>query len=235
MPGAIQSQRPIKVSELVHRRLREVKRTPEELAEALEVPPEYVADLIAGARQLPLPGRTDLYPRMTSFLRLGRNHLELCARAERADVTPARAAEPRAEVRRKLLALCEPKTARALERRRGRRAATELADVLRRLLEVTQGAVRRVLDDQIGLRLTAAQRERSYPVMRFHVLEFLEATPATLTSRHFAEFIEPRVSRWDVDLETGVLRVVLRAQEVRDRSRRPVAGRRATTPGPRPD
>ncbi len=235
MRGATPLQRPIKISELVHRRLREVKRTPEELAEALEVPPEYVTSLIAGARQLPLPGRTDLYPRMTSFLRLGRNHLELCARAERAETTPTKASEPKAEVRRKLLELCEPKTMRALERRRGRRAATELADVLRRLLEVAQGAVRRVLDDQIGLRLAAAQRERSYPVMRLHVLEFLEATPATLTSRHFAEFIEPRVARWDVDLETGVLRVVLRAAEVRDRSRRPAGGRRPAATGFRPD
>jgi hypothetical protein len=85
--------------------------------------------------------------------------------------------------------------------------------------------VRRVLDDQIGLRLAAAEQGRSYVDMRHQVLEFLDATPETLTPEALAEFIEPRIARWDVDLRTGVLRVVLRAQEPRERSRRGLRGR----------
>jgi hypothetical protein len=47
-----------------------------------------------------------------------------------------------------------------------------------------------------------------------------------VTIDHLAEFVQPRIARWDVDLPTGVLRVVLRAQEPRERVRRaPPSGR----------
>ncbi|MGH8698753.1 MAG: hypothetical protein ACREVS_19860 [Burkholderiales bacterium] len=211
------------MAELLRQRLREISRSPKELAEALEVPAHYIDDLIAGCRRPPLPGRTDIYAKMTSFLRLGRNVIVACARAERADGAPATAAGPKSEVRCLLLALCEPGTARALEQRRARSGGAELTGLIQRVLDVAQGSVRRVLDDQIGLRLAAAERGSSYLAMRFKVLEFLDATAATLTPEDLSEFLQPRVSRWDVDLETGVVRVVLRAQWPRERSSRPVA------------
>ena len=60
-------------------------------------------------------------------------------------------------------------------------------------------------------------------VLRLKVLEFLDVTADTLTTDHFAEFVRPRIARWDVDLETGVLRVSLRSQEPRQRPRAPRA------------
>ena len=215
------SKPPGTVGELLRRRLREVSRSPEELAEALQVPVKYIDDLIAGCRRPPLPGRTDIYQKMTSFLQLGRNDIVACARAERADPASAGACGPRADVRCLLLALCEPGTARELEQRRARRGSAEIAGFIQRLLDVTQGAVRRVLDDQIGLRLAAAERGSTYVAMRFKVLEFLDATADTLTAEDLIEFFRPRIARWDVDLETGVLRVVMQAQGFRERSRRP--------------
>jgi hypothetical protein len=213
------------VGELVAQRLREVKRSPAQLAEVVEVPPDYIDELIAGSRRAPLPGRTDIYERMTSFLRLGRNDLATCAREERASTAvPARG--PGAGVRRVLLDLCVPETARVLERRRGRRGTDELTDFIQRLLDITQGAVRRLLDDQATLRITASQRGTTYMAFRLNVLDFLDATPDSLTPEHLAEFILPRIASWDVDLETRVLRVALRAQEPRDRGRRVVGGGR---------
>jgi len=208
------------VAELLRQRLRELKRTSRELAEAVEVPPEYIDELIAGNRRPPLPGRTDLYERMTSFLRLGRNDLVNRARAERATSGGRAGPGLQTDVRRVLLELCEPATAKQLERRRTKNSAAELTGILERLVGVTQGAVRRVLDDQIGLRLTATHSGRSYEVMRLRVLDFLDATPETVTIEHLNEFILPRIARWDVDLGTGVLRVVLRSQEPRERTRR---------------
>ncbi len=205
---------------LVRRRLREIGRSPSELAEAIAVPRQYIADLIAGSRRPPLPERTDIYPKMTSFLRLRRNEVVARARAERAEASPTASAGPAVGVRGQLLALCEPATARALERRRATRGDTELADLLQRLLDVAQGAVRRSLDDQVGLRLQAAERGCTYVAMRFRVLEFLDVTAASLTPDDLREFVEPRIARWDVALETGVLRVVLRPQGPRDRSPR---------------
>jgi hypothetical protein len=218
---------PVTVGELLRRRLQEMKRSPEELAEAVEVPVEYISDVITGSREAPLPGRTDVYERMTSFLRLSRHDLVNCVRPKRSGTSGLRA-----HVRRQLLALCEPKTARQLEQRRGRRSSAELFDILGRLLNVAQGAVRRALDDHIQLRLAAAERGSSYVAMRLKVLDFLDATPATLTDDALTEFLEPRVALWDVELETGVLRVVLRPWE---RSRRPsgrVASSAMALPGP---
>jgi hypothetical protein len=197
------------VGELLRRRLQEIGRSPEELAEAVAVPAKYIDDLIAGDRRPPLPERTDIYPKMTSFLQLGHNDVVSCARAERADAAPPRAAGPGASVRGLLLALCEPATARQLEQRRARRGGAELAGFIQRLLDVTQGAVRRVLDDQIRLRLAAVEGGSTYLEMRFKVLEFLDATADTLTAEDLIAFLRPRIARWDVDLETGVLRVVL--------------------------
>lgn len=219
MPSPSQSSTPsLTLGELLQRRLREIKRSPEELAAAVEVPPEYITELIAGSRRPPRPERTDVYERMTTFLRLGRSDLAACARAEWASRGAGGAPTP--GVRRLLLKLCEPRKARTLEQRRQRKGNTELVGLLQRLLDVAQGSVRRILDDQIGLRLAAAEHGCSYLTMRHRVLEFLDATPATLTAEALAEFVEPRIARWDVDLRTGVLRVVLRAQEPRDRSRR---------------
>ena len=59
-----QSKKPVRVGELIHKRLRETNRTPMELAEAAHVPTAYIADLIAGRRRPPLPSRTDVYDRM---------------------------------------------------------------------------------------------------------------------------------------------------------------------------
>jgi len=104
-------------------------------------------------------------------------------------------------------------------------------DFIQRLLDITQGAVRRLLDDQVSLRLAAGQRGISYEVLRLSVLEFLDATPDTLTTDDVVQFVQPRIARWDVDLETKVLRVALRGQEPRDRGRRGLGeARPAITP-----
>jgi hypothetical protein len=212
---------PDTVGELVRQRLKEIGRSSTQLAEAVQVPRSYIDDLIAGHRRPPLPGRTDIYLKMTSFLRLRRNDVATCARGERASALPARAPAPR--VRDMLLELCAPATAAALTRRRSARSAAELSDFFQRVLDVAQSAVLRTLDDQIAVRLAAAERGSTYIEMRGRVLEFLDVTADTLTPEDLKEFLRPRIASWDVDLETGVLRVVLRTREPRDRSAKRVS------------
>jgi len=213
------------LGELLHRRLRELGCSPAELAAAVAVPEQYIDDLISGSRRPPRPSRTDIYPKMTAFLRLGRTEIVACADAERSGAAPAVISGPDALVRARLLALCAPETARKLERRKARGGAggAELVGYFQRLLDVAQGAVRRMLDDQIGLRALATARGSSYEAMRLRVLEFLDTTVDGLTTEDLVEFLQPRITSWDVDLETGVFRVVLRAHEGRERSRREAA------------
>ena len=202
-----------KVGELLQRVLNETEHTPAELAEAVQVPPKYIADLIAARRLLPRPGRTDLYEGITSFLKLGRNELLTCADAERAQAKPKRRKGPGPKVRKELLALCEPSTAGKLERDRTKDGVARLADFSQRLLDATQRATRRKLTDQKSLRGAARSGGSSYVASRFKVLEFLDATADTLTTADVAEFLRPLIDFWDVDIETGVLRVVLRPHQ----------------------
>jgi hypothetical protein len=67
MAAALPLKRPVKVGELVRRRLRELKRTPRELADAVQVSEIYISDLVAGRRRPPAPGRMDVYAPMTKF------------------------------------------------------------------------------------------------------------------------------------------------------------------------
>jgi hypothetical protein len=196
----------------VCRRLREIDSSTDDLAEALEVPASYVEAVIAGSRPID-PSRSDVYGRMTSFLRLGRNDLKNCLPPERSTASPNGAPGP--QVRRMLLTLCEPATAEQLDRRHGQHGAAEFTDIVRRLLDVAQGAVRRLLDDHVHLRLAATERRTTYPLIRLRVLDFLDATPGTVTPEDITEFLAPRIARWDVELSTGVLKVVMVSSERR--------------------
>jgi hypothetical protein len=216
------------VGELLGRRLKEVNRSAQQLAEVAQVPATYIDDLISGSRRAPLPARTDIYEKMTSFLRLGRNDLVSCARSERASIAMPAGVGPDAAVRRMLLDLCEPATAKVIKQRLRKREQGRLVDFIQRLLRHHRRGWGRPLDDQVSLRLAAGQRGISYEVLRLSVLEFLDATPETLTTADVTQFVQPRIARWDVDLETKVLRVALRGQEPRDRGRRGLGEARPT-------
>jgi plasmid maintenance system antidote protein VapI len=228
MRPAPQLKELVPVGDLLKRRLKETGKTPTELAEAVEVPEEYIADLISRRRRPPLPGRTDVYDRMTRFLGLGRNDLAACASAERAKARESDSG-PDIEIRKALLELCEPVTAKELDRR-GRKNSAEMFDLIQRLLGVVQSSVRRILDDPIALRLAAARNGGTYAEMRLAVLEFLDTTPDTLKPNDLTNYVLPRIERWDVDLTTGVLKVVLKTQYVPEQSQRsPITGRRGRT------
>lgn len=202
-----------KVRELLKRVLKETEQSSAELAEAVQVPPKYIADLIAGRRKLPRPGRTDLYEGITSFLKLSRNELLTCADAERAQAKPKPVIGPGPKVRKELLALCEPATAKKLARDRTKKGIAFLADLSQRVLDAAQRSTRRKLTDHVSLRGVARQGGSTYVAMRFKVLEFLDLTADTMTTRDVAEFLRPMIDFWDVDIETGVLRVVLRPHQ----------------------
>ncbi len=182
MPAALPLKDPVKVGQLLRRRLRELKRTPRELAEAVQVTEDYMADLVSGRRRPPAPGRSDLYAPMTKFLRLHRNDLPTCARAERAAAVAAGRPDP--EVCRQVLDLCAPERQRVLQRRLARPEGAELERVIvGRLLLVAQGFVNRKLEDEVGLRMAAVREGCTYLEARMRLLEFLDADAASLTPR----------------------------------------------------
>ena len=157
---------------------------------------------------------------MTTFLRLSRNELADVAAAERAATAPPKPAAPKPTVRNKMLELCEPETAKTLGERRAKNGSAETTKFLKRVRDVTQGAVRRVLADQVTLRIAAERSGGTYPAMRLKVLEFLDTTPDSLTLDDLTRFLLPRIRLWDVDFETGVLRVVMHSKTPGERDKR---------------
>ena len=214
MAAALPLKRPVRVGELVRRRLRELKRTPRELADGVQVSEVYIADLVAGRRRPPAPGRMDVYAPMTKFLKLHRNDLPTCAKAERDGETKSRR-RPHPDIRRQFLALSlDPVRAHNLARRLGRKDGVMLERVIvGRLLEVAQGFVRRQLDDDVGIRIAASRDGCTYLQMRMKLMEFLDATPEGLTPDDADEFVRPRIAGWDTDLATHAMRIVLRSQD----------------------
>ena len=205
------------VRRLLSERLKERKQSSNELAEAIEVPSRYVHDLLGGQRRPPAPARTDVYDRMTRFLKLGRTDLIDCATAELAQ-TPADASPPVTEVEDRLLDLCTCRTASRL-RREMREENASMVDLYARVLAVVQVKVCRSLSDEIPLRIAAKRTGESYPEIRLRTLDFLDRTPATLTVDDVVEFVVPVMAEWDVD-EGNVLKVVLRAAIPTERHQR---------------
>ena len=220
MPAPTQAKDYSTIAEMLGQRLKELEKTEDELAAAARVPTEYISDLIAGRRRPPMPGRTDVYGLMTTFLGLGRNDLAACAQSEREASAPKKTSLPKPKVRQLLMDLCDPETAEKLEKRRSQNGSAEMIGFLERLLHLTQGAVARVLTDQAKLRISAERAGGTYANARLAVLEFLDATPDMLTPKDVTTFFHPRVSRWYVDLDAGVLRVVMHSHDQHNGRRR---------------
>ncbi|MGH7538896.1 MAG: hypothetical protein ACREMF_09690 [Gemmatimonadales bacterium] len=210
MPAAMPLKHPIPVGRLVLRRLRELKRTPRELADAARVSEAYITELVAGRRRPPAPG-SDVYVTMGKFLGLHRDDLPSCARAERAADRPGRR-RPAPEVRRLVLELCDPQQARTLGRRLARPDGAELEWVIvARLLEVARGFVTRRLEDEVGMRVAASREGRSYLDIRMRLLEFLDAVPDSVTMEDCEDFVRSRIAAWEIDLESRAMRILLRS------------------------
>src|SRR5207245_179233 len=151
MPAALPLKHPVKVGQLVRRRLRELKRTPRELADAVQVSEDYIVDIVAGRRRPPAPGRIDLYAPMARFLRLHRNDLPTCARVERS-AEPAARRRPDPGVWKLLVELCEPKKARLLARQLAKPEGGGLgAPIGGRLVRVAPGFWNRRAGDEGGM------------------------------------------------------------------------------------
>ena len=145
---------------------------------------------------------------MTTFLKLARNELVTIAEEEREALAASKPKAIKADVMRALLELCEPETAKLLERRSKKGGGVEFWEIVQRLLDATRGMIRRSLNDHAALRTTAGRSAVPYSALRMQILDFLEVTPSTLTTADIARFIKPYVAKWDYDLETAILRVV---------------------------
>lgn len=205
---------------LLKERMSAAGKSPEDLAQTVDLSGAYIEGLLDGSVPPPRSSRTDIYDKLTKTLKMGRKQLADAADAERAGENGA-AASPK--VTAALMDLCVPETAAILKDKSNRKL---LPETLQRLLDLMQAAVVRMLGDTVSVRLMAGRHGLSYPEQRAVIMQFLDTSPATLTVEQVAEFIRPRLSHWDYDFENGVLRIVMRGQESREQHRRRPSSRR---------
>jgi hypothetical protein len=58
--------------------------------------------------------------------------------------------------------------------------------------------------------MAAAREGCTYLQARMRLLEFLDADASSLTARDCDEFLRPRITTWDIDLDTRAMRIVLK-------------------------
>src|SRR5579871_4068852 len=82
------------VALVIRRRLRDLGIEQRDLAEAAGVTESYISQLLARKKVPPAPNRTDLYPRIESFLKLPGGELSRLAEIRRREEMKKRVAEP---------------------------------------------------------------------------------------------------------------------------------------------
>ena len=81
------------VSLLIRHRLNELELDQKDLAAAAQVTESYISQLLTRKKVPPAPGRTDLYDRMSEFLRLPAGELSKLADVQRQEDLKERAAD----------------------------------------------------------------------------------------------------------------------------------------------
>ena len=158
-------------ADIVRARLASLGREQRDLARAVNVTDSYISQLLTRRKAPPSHERTDIYPRMESFLELKPGELVRVVEIERsADARRKSGQRPEPlfrEFRDLVLRKCVP------EKRDDVRA--EFADrpfgmlerlITRTLLEVVQSVARRELDSESWIRLTAQVGDGRFAVGR---------------------------------------------------------------------
>ena len=202
------------VSLLIRNRLNELGLEQKDLASAAQVTESYVSQLLSRKKAPPAPGRTDLYDKISEFLRLPRDELSKLADLQRQAELKKKVAEPSRplfkECRDLILRKCDPGTRNDMARIFGQQPFGELERlVTQKLLDVAQGVAREELRNEVWLRRMARLSNRSYEQIRVAILEFLDTDVFNVSVENCVAFLDPMIDSWDIDIKTFRLEIVL--------------------------
>jgi transcriptional regulator with XRE-family HTH domain len=209
----------VDVSLVIKQRLEEFGLAQRDLARAAEVTESYISQLLTRRRVPPAPGRTDIYDKMDSFLRLPRGELARVADRQRKEGMKRELGEQPAplfqEVRALILRKCNPERERHIRAVFEKEPFGELERlVTRTLLHVVKGVATEELGNEYWLRMVAELSRRSYEETRVIVLEFLDTDIFHLSKDQCVSFLDPLIEDWDINLTTFTLDIVLNPRVV---------------------
>ena len=199
---------------VIKRRLAELGLEQKDLATAAEVTDSYISQLLARKKLPPAPDRTDIYEKMSKFLKLPGDRLPKLAELQRREELKRELADPPSpmyrEVREVILRKCVRDKERQVREIFERQPFGELEHLItQKLLDVIKKVAQEELNNKSWVHLVARLAGRSYEQTRVTLLEFLDTDVFSLSLENCASFLDPLIQSWDVDLATFGMEIVL--------------------------
>jgi transcriptional regulator with XRE-family HTH domain len=204
----------VDVSLVIRHRLRELGLEQRDLAAAAQVTESYISQLLARKKAPPAPGRTDIYDKIGSFLRLPTGELSRLAELQRREDLKKKVADPPKPLfrafRELILRKCD--AAKRLQIReifeKEPFGALERL-ITQKLLDVSKRVAEEELESEKWLQLAARLGGQGYEQMRVVTLEFLDTDVFHVSAENCVSFLDPLIESWDIDLETFGIEIVL--------------------------
>ena len=199
---------------VIRQRLKELDLGQKDLAAAAQVTESYISQLLARKKAPPAPGRTDIYEKIGSFLKLPDGELSKLAELQRQENLKKKVAEPPSplfkECRELILRKCASEREKEVRRIFDKEPFGELERlVTQKLLDVAKRVAKEELEREEWLRLMAQLSDRSYEQMRVAILEFLDTDVFNISVENCVAFLNPLIESWDIDLKTFGMEIVL--------------------------
>ncbi len=210
---------------VIRHRLMELGLEQKDLAAAAQVTESYISQLLARKKSPPAPNRTDIYDKMGKFLRLPGGELSRLADIQRTEDLKKKVADPPEPLfkglRELILRKCEPHKRKQIHETFEKEPFGEVERlVTQKLLDVAKRVAKEELESENWVRLVARLSDSSYEQMRVMILEFLDTDVFHVSVENCVSFLEPLIERWDIDLETFSVEIVLNRRLTLDRLKR---------------
>lgn len=228
----------MEVRSLIKQRLQSLGLDQKDLASAAGVTESYISQLLNRKKLPPAPDRTDIYERMSKFLKLPHDRLAKLADLERKEELKRRLGDPEhplfQEVRELVLRKCEPVSERQIRALFEKEPFGELERlVTQRLLDVVTKLAKEELENANWVHLVARLSDKSFEDTRVLILNFLDTDIFNLSPEHCSFFLEPLIETWRIDLSTFGMEIVLNRRVATDNLKRfEFVERRPSEPDP---
>ena len=202
------------VSLVIRHRLKELGLEQKDLAAAAQVTESYISQLLARKKAPPAPGRTDIYDKIGSFLRLPNGELSRLAELQRREDLKRKVADPPEPLfkafRELILRKCAPAKRLQMQEIFEKEPFGELERLItQKLLDVAKRVAKEELESEPWLQLAARLTGQAYEQMRVMILEFLDTDVFHVSAENCISFLDPLIESWDIDLETFGIEIVL--------------------------
>ena len=198
----------------IQQRLKELGLEQRDLAVAAQVTESYISQLLTRKKAPPAVNRTDIYEKMTAFLRLPKGHLAAMVEAQRQEDWKRKLADPLKplyhEVREVVIRKCQRERQKQVRGIFEQQAFGEMERlVTQKLLDITKRIAREELENEDWLRSVAKLRSQSYEEARTVILDFLDTDVFNISVTQCTTFFIPMIESWDIDVVTFAMKVFL--------------------------